>query len=89
MTKCNDQDFSIEECPSCKINHSRSSSNHDGNREWAMVEAEYDYPQWHWLGRENTFRQTSEDAKFNTAGRSDENCRINLCDILPPPPYER
>ncbi|KAJ8724385.1 hypothetical protein PYW08_015859 [Mythimna loreyi] len=93
MTKCgNDdeiQDMSIEDCPSCKTNHSRSSSHHEGNKDWAMAEVEYDYPQWHWLGRENTFRQTNQEARYASEGRSDQDCRMNLCDILPPPPYER
>lgn len=178
MTKCNDDEqTSIEDCPSCKTNHSRSSSHHDGNKEWAMAEVEYDYPQWHWLGREHSFRHQSEDyatqidpdtrfskrpgqslhfstqpnldlgytiqpsleesytahqsystrqdtgyqthpdvgypaqqdlvysaqpsqdtgyssqsgqgVRFSTTERSDQNCRMNLCDILPPPPYER
>ncbi|XP_026731821.1 neogenin-like isoform X3 [Trichoplusia ni] len=93
MTKCGNedeiQDMSIEDCPSCKTNHSRSSSHHDANKEWAMAEVEYDYPQWHWLGRENTFRQTNQDVRYATEGRSDQDCRMNLCDILPPPPYER
>ncbi|XP_060802288.1 protein sidekick-1 isoform X2 [Amyelois transitella] len=94
MTKCGNegdevQDMSIEDCPSCKTNNSRSSSHHDGNKEWAMAEIDYDYPQWHWLGKENSFRQGTQDTKHSNTGRSDENCRMNLCDILPPPPYER
>ncbi|KAI5644534.1 immunoglobulin i-set domain-containing protein [Phthorimaea operculella] len=94
MTKCgNDQDeiqeMSTEECPSCKTNASRSSSHHDGNKEWAVTEVEYDYPQWHWLGRENSFRQATHDSRYSNTGRSEQNCRMNLCDILPPPPYER
>lgn len=91
MTKCNevdDQEMSIEECPSCKTNHSRSSSHHGGNKEWAVAEVEYDYPQWQWLRRENSFRQNQE-ARYFSEGTSEQNCRINLCDILPPPPYER
>ncbi|CAB3235805.1 unnamed protein product [Arctia plantaginis] len=93
MTKCgNDdemQEMSIEDCPSCKTNHSRSSSHHEANKEWAMAEVEYDYPQWHWLGRENTFRQNNQEVRYASEGRSDQDCRMNLCDILPPPPYER
>ncbi|RVE53566.1 hypothetical protein evm_001707 [Chilo suppressalis] len=93
MTKCgNDadeiQDMSIDDCPSCKTNHSRSSSHHDGNKDWAMAEVEYDYPQWHWMARDNSFRQGTHDPR-NSTGRNDQNCRMNLCDILPPPPYER
>lgn len=93
MTKCGNeideiQEMSIDDCPSCKTNHSRSSSHHDANKEWAMAEVEYDYPQWHWMGRENSFRQGTQDTR-NSSGRSDQNCRMNLCDILPPPPYER
>ncbi|KPI98678.1 Roundabout-like 2 [Papilio xuthus] len=81
MTKCGNevdeiQEIPVDECPSCKTNQSRSSSHHGGNKEWATADVEYDYPQWHWLGRANS-------------GRSDQNCRLNLCDILPPPPYER
>ncbi|KOB78706.1 Roundabout, isoform B, partial [Operophtera brumata] len=93
MTKCGndeEQDLSIDECPSCKTNQSRSSSNHEANKEWAMAEVEYDYPQWHWLARENSFRQQGQEVGYSSAGRSDQsNCRMNLCDILPPPPYER
>lgn len=94
MTKCGNevdeiQEIPVDECPSCKTHASRSSSHHDGNKEWAVVEAEYDYPQWHWLGRENSFRQGTHDSRYSNAGRSDQNCRMNLCDILPPPPYER
>ncbi|KAL0881768.1 hypothetical protein ABMA27_001552 [Loxostege sticticalis] len=93
MTKCGNeideiQEMSIDDCPSCKTNHSRSSSHHDANKEWAMAEVEYDYPQWHWMGRENSFRQGTQETR-NSSGRSDQNCRMNLCDILPPPPYER
>ncbi|XP_061704766.1 neogenin-like isoform X2 [Cydia pomonella] len=94
MTKCgNDvdemQDMSIDDCPSCKTHHSRSSSHHDENKEWAMAEVEYDYPQWHWLGKENSFRSNGEGLRYPTDARNDQNCRMNLCDILPPPPYER
>ncbi|XP_053605751.1 LOW QUALITY PROTEIN: protein sidekick-1-like [Plodia interpunctella] len=93
MTKCgNDdevQDMSMEDCPSCKTNHSRSSSHHDANKEWAVAELDYDYPQWHWLGKENSFRQGTQDMNRSNTGRSEEKCRMNLCDILPPPPYER
>ncbi|XP_045496294.1 neogenin-like isoform X2 [Colias croceus] len=96
MTKCgngDDQDISIEECPSCKTAQSKSSSQHDGNKEWtAIAEVEYDYPQWQWLARENSFRQVSQEPRYATQARStrsDQNCRMNLCDILPPPPYER
>ncbi|KAL4707276.1 hypothetical protein ACJJTC_019814 [Scirpophaga incertulas] len=93
MTKCgNDvdeiQDMSIDDCPSCKTNHSRSSSHHDGNKDWAVADVEYDYPQWHWMGRDNSFRQGTQEVR-STSGRNDQNCRMNLCDILPPPPYER
>ncbi|XP_012549697.1 immunoglobulin superfamily DCC subclass member 3 isoform X1 [Bombyx mori] len=105
MTKCNeDQDMSIEDCPSCKTNHSRSSSHHGGNKEWTTADVEYDYPQWNWLGRDNSFRNTNsepryngencfrqigQELRYNSADRSEQNCRMNLCDILPPPPYER
>ncbi|XP_026313598.1 roundabout homolog 3-like [Hyposmocoma kahamanoa] len=94
MTKCGNevdeiQEIPVDECPSCRTHASRSSSHHDGNKEWAVVEAEYDYPQWHWLGRENSFRQGTHDSRYSNAGMSDKNFRMNLCDILPPPPYER
>ncbi|XP_047521164.1 neural cell adhesion molecule L1-like isoform X2 [Pieris napi] len=46
---------------------------------------EYDYPQWHWLGRENSFKIPIQR---HSTGRSEQGCQINLCDILPPPPYE-
>lgn len=98
MTKCgnemNDiammQDMSMEECPSCKTNNSRSSSHNNGLKEWgAMSPVDYDYPQWQWLGKENSFRHLAPDTRNSTAGRSDQSQRMNLCDILPPPPYER
>ncbi|CAK1579452.1 unnamed protein product [Parnassius mnemosyne] len=96
MTKCGNeveeiQDIPVDECPSCKTNQSRSSSQHDGGQEWATVtEVEYDYSQWHWLRRENSFRHIGQDSRQSTqGGRSDHNFRMNLCDILPPPPYER
>ncbi|CAH2266107.1 jg11111 [Pararge aegeria aegeria] len=96
MTKCgNDgddiQELSMDECPSCKTTQSRSSSHHGGNKEWtAIADVEYDYPQWQWLGRENSFRQIAQETKHSSQGRgSEQNCRMNLCDILPPPPYER
>lgn len=91
MTKCGNgdqdvaQDASMDECPSCKTNHSRSSSQYDGNKEWVTADVEYDYPQWQWLGRENSFRNTTQDTTRST----DLSRRMNLCDILPPPPYER
>lgn len=92
MTKCgNDddiQDLSLDECPSCKTVQSRSSSQHDGNKEWAIAVVEYDYPQWQWLGRENSFRQMSIESKHSRQSERN-NCRMNLCDVLPPPPYER
>ncbi|OWR41427.1 roundabout protein 2 [Danaus plexippus plexippus] len=96
MTKCGNevddvQDLSLDECPSCKTTQSRSSSHHEGNKEWtAIADVEYDYPQWQWLGRENSFRQMTQNSKHSSQSRrSDQNCRMNLCDILPPPPYER
>lgn len=102
MTKCGNemddvammQDMSMEECPSCKTNNSRSSSHHNARKEWGdMSPEDYDYPQWQWLRKENSFRQVQEtkalDTRRSTAGRSDQNRMINLCDILPPPPYER
>ncbi|KAG7309657.1 hypothetical protein JYU34_004145 [Plutella xylostella] len=97
MTKCgnemddmNAQDTSMEECPSCKTNNSRSSSQHDGNKEWAIAEVDYDYPQWHWLAKENSFRNamSTQDTRHSSAGRSDQSRKMNLHDILPPPPYE-
>lgn len=92
MTKCNgdDQDLSIEECPSCKTAQSKSSSQHEGKAWTAIADIEYDYPQWQWLARENSFRQVSQEPRYETQSRrSEQNCRMNLCDILPPPPYER
>ncbi|XP_050665497.1 neogenin-like [Leptidea sinapis] len=93
MTKCgnvDDQDLSIEECPSCKTAQSRSTSQHDARKEWAAIaDVEYDYPQWQWLGRENSFRHGQEQRYPSQGRRSEQNCRMNLCDILPPPPYER
>lgn len=53
-----------------------------------MSELDYDYPQWHWLGRENSFRIPIPTSRNSSVGRTDQGCQINLCDILPPPPYE-
>ncbi|XP_072950046.1 netrin receptor DCC-like [Epargyreus clarus] len=97
MTKCGNDadempDMSLDECPSCKT-QSRSSSHHEGNKDWAVVaDADYDYPQWHWVGRDNSFRHNNmtQDSRQSSQGRrGEQNCRMNLCDILPPPPYER
>ncbi|CAF4901089.1 unnamed protein product [Pieris macdunnoughi] len=92
MTKCNgdDQDLSIEECPSCKTAQSKTSSQQEAKAWTAIADVEYDYPQWQWLARENSFRQVSQEPRYETQSRrSEQNCRMNLCDILPPPPYER
>lgn len=93
-TKCGNenedeiQDISMEECPSCKTNNSRSSSQHDANREWGvMTDVDYEYPQWQWLGRQNSYR--SREAHSTRQSEERNNHRMNLCDILPPPPYER
>ncbi|GBP49441.1 Roundabout homolog 2 [Eumeta japonica] len=96
MTKCGNhedlgaQDMSVDECPSCQTNHSRSSSRHDTNKEWdAVADVEYDYPQWHWLGRDNSFRRSTDRTRRSIEERTEHGYRMNLCDILPPPPYER
>lgn len=49
---------------------------------------EYDYPQWHWLGRENSFKIPIQSGRHSNVARSEQGCQINLSDILPPPPYE-
>ncbi|VVD00378.1 unnamed protein product [Leptidea sinapis] len=69
-----------DDCGSCR---SGSRSRHD--RKPCPNDLEYDYPQWHWLGRENSFKIPIQR---HSNARSEQSCQINLCDILPPPPYE-
>ncbi|KAJ2938981.1 hypothetical protein O0L34_g18958 [Tuta absoluta] len=79
-----------DDCESSHTNRSGSRSRQDKSKVCPASDLEYDYPQWHWLGRENSFKipiQTNRSSNSNVA-RSDQGCQINLCDILPPPPYE-
>lgn len=77
-----------DDCQSCNTNRSGSRSRQDKKACNTMSELEYDYPQWHWLGRENSFRIPIKISRTSSIERSDQGCQINLCDILPPPPYE-
>lgn len=78
-----------EDCQSCNTNRSGSRSRQDKSKVCPANDLEYDYPQWHWLGRENSFKIPIQSRHSNSnTGKSDQGCQINLCDILPPPPYE-
>ncbi|XP_032515892.2 protein sax-3-like isoform X1 [Danaus plexippus] len=57
------------------------SKSQDKAKVCPTTDLEYDYPQWHWLGRENSFKIPIQQL------RSERACQINLNDILPPP-YE-
>lgn len=76
-----------DDCQSCNTNRSGSRSRQDKSKVSPANDIEYDYPQWHWLGRENSFKIPIQ-ARHSNVGKSDQGCQINLCDILPPPPYE-
>ncbi|GBP08060.1 Roundabout homolog 1 [Eumeta japonica] len=76
------------ECHSCHTSRSGSRSRQDASRVCPNAsDIEYDYPQWHWLGKENSFKTSNQAVNRASTGRSDQGCQINLCDILPPPPY--
>ncbi|XP_053605716.1 netrin receptor DCC-like [Plodia interpunctella] len=77
-----------DDCASCHTNRSGSRSRQDKSKVCPSNDLEYDYPQWHWLGRENSFKIPIQTSKHSYVARSEQGCQINLCDILPPPPYE-
>ncbi|XP_013192359.1 roundabout homolog 2 [Amyelois transitella] len=77
-----------DDCASCHTNRSGSRSRQDKSKVCPSNDLEYDYPQWHWLGRENSFKIPIQTSKHSNVARSEQGCQINLCDILPPPPYE-
>ncbi|CAH2040629.1 unnamed protein product, partial [Iphiclides podalirius] len=76
-----------DDCASCHTNRSGSRSRQDKSKVCPASELEYDYPQWHWLGRENSFKIPIQ-ARHSSVAKSEQGCQINLSDILPPPPYE-
>lgn len=77
-----------DDCGSCHTNRSGSRSRQDKSKVCPTNDLEYDYPQWHWLGRENSFKIPIQTGRHSNVARSEQGCQINLCDILPPPPYE-
>ncbi|XP_049871149.1 roundabout homolog 1-like [Pectinophora gossypiella] len=77
-----------DDCASCHTNRSGSRSRQDKSKVCPTNDLEYDYPQWHWLGRENSFKIPIQTGRHSNVARSEQGCQINLCDILPPPPYE-
>ncbi|XP_028170645.1 roundabout homolog 1-like isoform X2 [Ostrinia furnacalis] len=77
-----------DDCVSCHTNRSGSRSRQDKSKVCPTNDLEYDYPQWHWLGRENSFKIPIQAGRHSNVARSEQGCQINLCDILPPPPYE-
>ncbi|CAH0751918.1 unnamed protein product [Diatraea saccharalis] len=77
-----------DDCMSCHTNRSGSRSRQDKSKVCPANDLEYDYPQWHWLGRENSFKIPIQTSRHSNVARSEQGCQINLCDILPPPPYE-
>lgn len=77
-----------DDCGSCHTNRSGSRSRQDKSKVCPANDLEYDYPQWHWLGRENSFKIPIPTSRQSNVARSEQGCQINLCDILPPPPYE-
>ncbi|KAG7309654.1 hypothetical protein JYU34_004140 [Plutella xylostella] len=83
----NEMNIVEDDCQSCNTNRSGSRSRQDKSKVSPANDIEYDYPQWHWLGRENSFKIPIQ-ARHSNVGKSDQGCQINLCDILPPPPYE-
>ncbi|XP_013174127.1 PREDICTED: protein sax-3-like [Papilio xuthus] len=77
-----------DDCASCHTNRSGSRSRQDKSKVCPANDLEYDYPQWHWLGRENSFKIPIQSGRHSNVARSEQGCQINLSDILPPPPYE-
>lgn len=77
-----------DDCGSCHTNRSGSRSRQDKSKVCPAADLDYDYPQWHWLGRENSFKIPIQTSRHSNIARSEQGCQINLCDILPPPPYE-
>ncbi|XP_063390167.1 protogenin-like [Cydia fagiglandana] len=84
----NDVNVLEDDCASCNTNRSGSRSRQDKSKVCPATDLEYDYPQWHWLGRENSFKIPIQTGRHSNVARSEQGCQINLCDILPPPPYE-
>ncbi|XP_026731729.1 protein sax-3-like [Trichoplusia ni] len=84
----NDINVLEDDCASCHTNRSGSRSRQDKSKVCPASDLEYDYPQWHWLGRENSFKIPIQTSRHSNVARSEQGCQINLCDILPPPPYE-
>ncbi|KOB78705.1 Roundabout, isoform B, partial [Operophtera brumata] len=84
----NEINVAEDDCASCHTNRSGSRSRQDKSKVCPASDLEYDYPQWHWLGRENSFKIPIQMSRHSNAARSEQGCQINLCDILPPPPYE-
>ncbi|XP_072950045.1 neogenin-like [Epargyreus clarus] len=84
----NDMNAIEDDCASCHTNRSGSRSRQDKSKVCPTSDLEYDYPQWHWLGRENSFKIPIPTGRHSNVARSEQGCQINLCDILPPPPYE-
>ncbi|KAL0832166.1 hypothetical protein ABMA28_001623 [Loxostege sticticalis] len=84
----NDINVMEDDCASCHTNRSGSRSRQDKSKVCPTNDLEYDYPQWHWLGRENSFKIPIQAGRHSNVARSEQGCQINLCDILPPPPYE-
>ncbi|CAG5046506.1 unnamed protein product [Parnassius apollo] len=77
-----------DDCASCHTNRSGSRSRQDKSKVCPANDLEYDYPQWHWLGRENSFKIPIQMSRHSNVAKSEQGCQINLSDILPPPPYE-
>ncbi|CAH2266104.1 jg11108 [Pararge aegeria aegeria] len=84
----NDVNIVEDDCASCHTNRSGSRSRQDKSKVCPASDLEYDYPQWHWLGRENSFKIPVQSGRHSNMARSEQGCQINLNDILPPPPYE-
>lgn len=84
----NDVNIAEDDCGSCHTNRSGSRSRQDKSKVCPASDLEYDYPQWHWLGRENSFKIPVQSGRHSNMARSEQGCQINLNDILPPPPYE-
>ncbi|CAG4945155.1 unnamed protein product [Colias eurytheme] len=91
VRSCNGSVQYSNECSTCHSSSSRSTNRDykelkhedDDSSRSRQNDLEYDYPQWHWLGRENSFK-----IPIQRGNRTEQGCQINLCDILPPPPYE-
>ncbi|CAH0723670.1 unnamed protein product, partial [Brenthis ino] len=84
----NDVNIAEDDCASCHTSRSESRNRQDKSKVCPTSDLEYDYPQWHWLGRENSFKIPIQTGRHSNAARSEQGCQINLNDILTPPPYE-